>query len=869
MEQTGKKRAFGLLIGCLIFGVLSSKAVEENASVEQRFAQPDIGSVPDFQKHIVPLLGKLGCSSAKCHGSFQGAGDFRLSLFGFDFQKDHAALLGEASSEDENRVNLTAPERSLILLKPTRQIKHRGGEVIEKDSWEYNLLHRWIEAGAKGAQMLKPENRGSASKPVFSKEGITFFNEKILPLFEKNCYECHGNNQSKGDFQLKAREDVLLGGASGEPAIVPGNIEKSLLIEAVRHTDPDFQMPPERKLEEEEIKDLEKWVAQGAPWPDTSYLAPAQTAKKLKQLHFEPSEILFLNTGDSAQIKIVAEWGDGEREDVTSLTRFRANDDAVVEVDVSGLATSSGKGDTHIVALYDNGIAAIPVLRPLSGDHPRIDVTKYSNPIDKLVGEKLNKLGITPSAICSDTEFLRRVSIDLTGTLPSPDEVLAFIADQAADKRIRKIDELLERPSYAAWWANKLCDFTGCNPTSISSLLEVAREDGYVKATRWYDWIYEKITSNRPYVELVEGIMLADLSRGSGGGMPYFWTRQSLEEPNDTAMSVAHSFLGIQLQCAECHKHPFDQWTQNDFADFSNFFDSPMLKTGRKRRSSSSASTDRKELSLLRSHRVTIRDEDPREPIMDWLKREDNPWFARSFVNRVWAGYFNVGIVEPTDEFTPSNPPSNPGLLNWLAQGFIENGYDMKWLHRQIVSSETYQRSWRPNKTNRDDLRNFSRGIPRRIPAEIIYDAMKQATAKTDQLEKVRTDLKRRGTGHLSMRMAGTHAMKVFGKPDRAINCDCERVNQPTLLQSIFLQNDPLVRMRLDNSGWITEVSESGQTDFLRLINEAWLRSLNRLPRPEEIARAKKHLSETPSTEEGLTDLLWALMNTKEFILNH
>lgn len=334
-------------------------------------------------------------------------------------------------------------------------------------------------------------------------------------------------------------------------------------------------------------------------------------------------------------------------------------------------------------------------------------------------------------------------------------------------------------------------------------------------------------------------------------------------------MSVAHSFLGIQLQCAECHKHPFDQWTQNDFADFSNFFDSPMLKTGRKKRSSSSASADEKELSLLRSHRVTIRDEDPREPIMDWLKREDNPWFARSFVNRVWAGYFNVGIVEPTDEFTPSNPPSNPALLDWLARGFVKSGYDMKWLHRQVVSSETYQRSWRPNKTNRDDLRNYSRAIPRRIPAEVIYDAMKQATAKTDQLEKVRTDLKRRGTGHLSMRMAGTHAMKVFGKPDRAINCDCERVNQPTLLQSIFLQNDPLVRMRLEYSGWIDEVGESGRKDFLRLINEAWLRSVNRLPRPEEVARAKQHLSSTPSTEEGLTDLLWALMNTKEFILNH
>ena len=869
MEQTGKIRTFAFLIYFLLAGILSGKAGEGIASPELRFAKPGSSSVPDFQKHVIPLLGKLGCSSAKCHGSFQGAGDFRLSLFGFDFQKDHAALLEEASSEEGNRINLKTPERSLILLKPTRQIKHRGGEIIEKDSWQYNLLNRWIETGAKGAQMQKTENRTRPSDQVFSKEGITFFNKKILPLLQNNCYECHGNNQSKGDLQLNSRDDALLGGGSGGAAIVPGNIEKSLLIAAVRHTDPDLQMPPERKLEDDEIKDLERWVALGAPWPDSTDLAPVQSAKKLAKLQYEPSEILFVNSGDTAQIKIVAEWKDGEREDVTSLARFLTKNDAVVMVNESGLATSSGKGDTHIVALYDNGIAAIPVLRPLADNQAKLDITKYPNSIDKLVGKKLNKLGITPSGRCSDTEFLRRVSIDLTGTLPSPDEVISFTANPSANKRMLKINELLERPSYAAWWANKLCDFTGCNPTSISSLLEVAREDGYVKATRWYDWIYEKIASNRSYVELVKGIMLADLSSGEGDGMPYFWTRQSLEEPKDTAMSVAHSFLGIQLQCAECHKHPFDQWTQNDFVDFASFFDSPKLKTGRKRRSAGPSRKDEKELSLLRSHKVTIRDNDPRKPIMDWLSREDNPWFTRSFVNRVWAGYFNVGIVEPTDEFTPSNPPSNPALLDWLAQGFVKRGYDMKWLHRQIVSSETYQRSWRPNETNREDLRNYSRAIPRRIPAEVMYDAMKQVTAKSDQLEKVRTDLRRRGTGHLSMRMAGTHAMKVFGKPDRAINCDCERVNQPTLLQSIFLQNDPLVRMRLENSGWISEVGESPSIDISELINEAWLRSVNRLPRQEEVSRAKKHLANTSSTEEGMTDLLWALMNTKEFILNH
>ena len=869
MENLVKINCYTVLRCILLAGIVNVAAVEDPPSPDIRFAKQDSSATPDFQKHVIPLLGKLGCSSAKCHGSFQGAGGFRLSLFGFDFQRDHAALTEESSSEDGSRINLNSPAQSLILLKPTKQIKHRGGEIIEKDTWEYNLLHRWIETGAEGIQIAKMDPVVAPAKPAFSKEGIQFFNEKIQPILVNNCYECHGNNQSKGDLQLKSREDALIGGASGKAAIVPGNIKKSLLMEAVSHSNPDLQMPPERMLEASEIADLENWIAKGAPWPDSTDLVPVQSGKKLARLHYDPLEILFQNSGDSTQIRIVAEWEDGEKEDVTALARFRTNNNAVAIVDETGIATSSGKGDTHIVALYDNGIAAIPVLRPMTDMSGKIDVTKYLNPVDKFVAEKLNKLGITPSGQCSDTEFLRRVSIDLTGTLPSPDEVSSFISSPSANKRNDKINELLERPSYAAWWANKLCDFTGGNPASISSLLEVATENGYVKATRWYDWIYEKISTNQSYLDLVEGIMLSDVSRGVGEGMPYFWTRQSLEEPKDTAMSVAHSFLGIQLQCAECHKHPFDQWTQNDFVDFSRFFDTPMLKNGRKRRSSNPSATEEKELSLLRSHKVKIKDNDPRIPIMDWLQQKDNPWFARSFVNRVWAGYFNVGIVEPTDEFTPSNPPSNPELLNWLTQSFIDGGYDMKWLHRQIVSSETYQRSWRPNETNRDDLRNYSRAIPRRIPAEVIYDAMKQATAKTDQLESVRADMKRRGTGHLSMRMAGTHAMKVFGKPDRAINCDCERVNKPTLLQSIFLQNDPLVRMRLDNSGWISEVSEKKDNDVKALINEAWLRSVNRPPSQTEVNRAKQHLASASSTEEGLTDLLWALMNTKEFILNH
>jgi len=258
---------------------------------------------------------------------------------------------------------------------------------------------------------------------------------------------------------------------------------------------------------------------------------------------------------------------------------------------------------------------------------------------------------------------------------------------------------------------------------------------------------------------------------------------------------------------------------------------------------------------------------------MDWMRDPQNPWFARVFVNRVWAGYFGRGIVDPPDQFTPANPPSHPELLDWLATGFVENSYDMKWLHRQIATSDAYQRSWRPNPTNRLDRRNFSRSIPRRIPAEVIYDALKQVTAAPSQQAEVRNHLRRRASGHLSMRMAGTHAMRVFGKPERSLNCDCERVNEPTLLQAIFTQNDPLVRMRIADSDWIIEIHDAegndAPPDKINLVRQVWLRTVGRYPRDAEVTRAMAHLASADSLADGIAELLWAMINTKEFLLNH
>lgn len=764
-------------------GISAAEIMEPAAS---RFQQRHTAAIPDFQKHVVPLLGQLGCNSAKCHGSFQGQGDFRLSLFGFDFTADHTALTDQASSETGSRLKIDAPADSLILLKPTEQIDHDGGTRFAKNSWEHHLLLRWIETGAQ-----------NTTKP-----------------------------------QTLVRLDV------------------------------------------------------------------------------EPAEIVFAAAQETASLKVTAVWSDGQREDVTCLSRFRTNNDAVVQIRDDATVIAKERGDTHIVIFYDNGVAAVPVMRPYSDLRTTVDLQQYTNPIDQFVAEKLVNLGLVPSATCSDTEFLRRVSIDMTGTLPTPTEIQAFRADSGDDKRQRKINQLLKRPAYAGWWANKLCDFTGCSPMAFGE--QTGLEVGHAYATQWYDWIYLRLKNNLPYDQLVEGIVLAksrsadqtssqyaaemssyvrrespaDFSQRKT--MPHYWTRNTVNENTEKALSFAHSFLGIQLQCAECHKHPFDKWTQRDFNDFSQFF-AGIQSRGRIGFPQFAAAQrglvvgwpelligneEEQTLGLLRSGDVTIAEgTDPRQPLMDWMREPNNPWFARAFVNRVWAGYFHVGIVDPPDEFTPANPPSNPRLLDWLAKGFIENGFDMHWLHRQITTSQTYQRSWRPNETNGNDQRNFSRAIPRRIPAEVLYDALKQVTAATSELEEVRTNLKRRAAGHLSMRMAGTHAMKIFGKPERALNCDCERVNEPTLLQSVFMQNDPLVRMRLADSNWIQEIQK--QTDMERpfdqnsILREAWLRTVNRPPTANEMDRAIKHLTTVDSFSAGLNDLLWALLNTKEFLLNH
>ncbi|MDP6445023.1 MAG: DUF1549 and DUF1553 domain-containing protein [Pirellulaceae bacterium] len=870
--------------------LLSSAAVAADDLIPpaaERFSAT-ADEVPDFQRHIMPLMGRLGCNGRACHGSFQGRGGLRLSLFGYDPKMDHEALTKVETDSGETLVNLKSPDDSPLIQYPTDADSHEGGERFEKGSWVSHLLDAWMRGKALGIE--KPQ--------------------------------------------------------------------------------------------------------------------------RLVQLEVLPSELVFAKPGEESQLQVIAHWDDGSKEDVTCLARFKTNNEAIAEIDENGRVVVMGRGDTHVVAFYDNGVTAVPVLTPvneLTGDkYPQVAV---ATKVDELVVAKLRKLGVIPSDVCSDGAFLRRVSLDIAGTLPTADEAAAFLADSSPDKRSRKIDELLERPAYAAWWATKFCDLTGNNPQNMG---EASFRNE--QSQQWYRWVYARLAENSPYDELVAGIIVsqgraadqsydeyaeemtsyvrtknaADFSQRKT--MPHYWARRTFRTPEDRALGVAYAFLGIRIQCAQCHKHPFDQWTQDDFKQFTGFFRgvtygvSPksredynemqeslglrgknggeirrmmaklardgktvpfreLFVAGPPRKNNNRSSNNRRRSSnaravsakLLAAEVVDLtKQADPRAPVMEWMRRKDNAYFSRALVNRVWAHYFHAGIIDPPDDLNLANPPSNRALLAHLSQGFIESGYDLKWVHREIANSDTYQRSWRANETNLADRRNFSRAVPRRLPAEVAYDALVQATASSSKLASLAADPMTRAISHSSVRGGATrYAMTVFGKPSREQTCDCERSDEPTLLQSVYLQNDRDVQTMIDRGGWLTELARqlkepapggqsgaagqianlqrqirqlrnqgkkkradelarrlnalrkrqaagttsnkrpadgkqrSSDVDHDELIRVAFLRTVTRTPNEDELADARSYLADSDSTVSGVRDLLWALLNTKEFVVNH
>jgi hypothetical protein len=744
---------------------------------------PVAGKAVDFERHVMGLFGRMGCNSGSCHGSFQGRGGFRLSLFGYDPSMDYQAV---ARDQMGRRVNAIAPEQSLLLLKATGQVPHGGGRRFSKDSWQYN------------------------------------------------------------------------------------------------------------------------------------------------------TEQAFAKAGDTAQLTVTASFADGSSENITTLCDFRVNDDAVAELVGAGQIKSLRPGDTAVVVSYRGNVIPVRALVPSPAaagfQYPNVPEVNF---IDREVFAKLKRMNVVPSDLANDNEFLRRVTIDAIGCLPTPEEARKFLADTDPQKREKKVDELLAHPMHAAMWATKFCDITGNN----TDLLEQPREK---RSKMWHDWFRKRLADNMPYDQIVKNVLCATSRDGKdpaewvkdvkaqeeamqkGFNSEYaqrttldlYWRRQNgniaIEQWGEKA---AAAFLGVRLECAQCHKHPFDRWTQVDYRAFANTFSqvkfavSPEAQqvVNEENKTRTKAGNNKNRLAPIReifSANGTVRGggkgaagtgplthpetnaplpakalggpeidlkkaADARVELFDWMRTRDNPFFARSFVNRIWGHYFGVGIVDPVDDFSLANPPSNDKLLDALAKDFIEHNYDIRQMERTILLSRTYQLSSMPNASNKFDRNNFSHSYVRRMMAEVVVDVLNSALSVSEDWGRdVPNGIRAIEVAPSRIQNANlAYIFRIFGRSPRTMACDCERSMEPALPQTLYLMTDSSLQQKLSKSRAV-ELAKSMKSDDDAL-DELFLATLTRMPTPAEKQSFAAYRAKKKDRQSALVDTLWALINTREFILNH
>jgi hypothetical protein len=825
---------------------------------------------PSYQRHVSALFSRLGCNSGACHGAVKGQNGFRLSLFGADPTGDAERLLREFGGRRIDRAN---PVASLLLKKATGQAEHGGGVRLQAGSTEYEIIRNWIATGAR----IDPESRSQVKKLRVS--------------------------------------------------------------------------PADR------------------------------TAR--------PSE--------SYPLKVEAGFADGSKEDVTAFCSFSSLDAASATVDAAGRVAARAPGESVIIVRFkaQPAMARVVVPRSVSGAFPD---DKPLNFVDRHVLAKLKSMNLPPAPLSDDAVFLRRVHLDVTGQLPAPAEVRAFLADSSPDKRSRKIEELLKRPGHAALWTLKFCDLLKAADYGVYADALSQEAD----APRFQAWVRARMDDNTPYDEFVERILLATSKEGhtaeeyakevaalmEGYGpenkdleiyrkrktLDLYWMRRGSDGLGG-AMQVAHSFLGLRLECAQCHRHPHDIWRQEDLLDFANFFmrvrtvgfqgdnekkfpdmaalkkkydnEAKQLETDIKKRKETegkkldaemkAAKTPedkkamtarmekfRKEMQdldrkakllpeigrrlLQAESRVlppgpaakvtstlgskeskTFRlpgdtepiavpaDRDPREFVMAWMRKPDNPYFAPAIVNRVWAHYFGRGIIDPPDNLSAFNPATHPELLKELGDGFIRNKYDLRWLHRTILTSRTYQQAnWQGEAPAEPSaMVNYASFPLRRLPAEVLLDAINTATGTTEKMDMKYyhwpDEISTVEAPFLPKNPFVTFVLETYGKPKRnaAVQCDCERDSSGSVFQVLTLANHPRLWEKVrDPAGRVAKLVKDIPNGAKR-IDELFLASLSRLPSDAERDACLKFVKDAGSPEKGLHGVLWSLVNTREFLLQH
>jgi hypothetical protein len=711
----------------------------------------------------------------------------------------------------------------------------------------------------------------------------SFLNDVVPILTRQGCNQgsCHGKVAGQNGFRLSLRgyapesDHRWLTREFDGRRIDPSYPERSLLLTkptgAAPHEGGRIFDPASR-----EYQVILDWIKAGAP-------GPRKDDPKLVRLDLEPKANVVKEMAE-VPLKATAEFSDGSKRDVTWLTKFDSNDAGAVSVSPAGLARALRPGETAIRASFQTEVAVAIVTVPFPNAIPAEHFAARNNFIDDAVNAKLAALRIDPSDLCSDEEFIRRAYLDAAGILPTPKEVREFLADARNDKRAKLIDAILSRPEFVDYWALQLSD-----------LFQNRKErDHDVRGTKgvrsFHDWLRKQVAANRPWDELARDVLTAKGSTTESPAVGYFIVtvgEHGEPERSEVTASVAQAFLGTRIGCAQCHNHPLERYTQDDYYHFAGFFSRVRLerkdpKAGvtnlkvshrdpNQNKNPVGASQPRtgqflKAQPLDRAETVIAPGEDPRVKLAAWMTDPKNEYFSGAMVNRVWKHYLGVGLVEPVDDLRATNPPTNPELWKALNREFVAQKYDLKHLMRVILNSRAYQRSSATRPANEADARFYSHYYARRLPAEVLLDAISQATGVPDQFPGYPLGLRATQLPDPTLK---SYFLSLFGRSERVTACACERNGEVTMPQLLHLQNGEEIvnKVRAADANLAKWLKELKGNDAV--MDELFLTTFSRLPTEKERQAVKKLLAAGEPRDEVFRDLFWALLNSKNFAFNH
>ncbi len=767
---------------------------------------------------------------------------------------DRQAVIAVATRNDEITLDVTAKA----------EFKLANGAIAKLDK---GTLHPLADGATK---LIVTYGEHKVEVPVTVKDAKiarpVSFNLDVMPVITRagcNVGSCHGAARGKDGFNLSlfgfdpGGDHYRITRELGFRRVNLAVPEESMFVEKANGRVPHTggkRFEPDSSY----CRTVTEWIAANVP-NDTGKVPT------VVRVDLYPEQVVLEGEGAKQQFIARAVYSDGSDRDVTDLAVFMSNNENSATMTPDGLVTAANRGEAFVMARFDTVTVGAQVLVLPKGLKYVAPKTQPNNYIDELVNNKLEKLRILPSDVCDDRTFLRRATIDLVGLLPTESEYNEFMNDKSADKRAKLVDRLIDRPEFSEIWALKWAEILLVR--TINN--RVDRKGAYL----YSKWLTDQIRENVPFDKVVKELLAT-----SGGNFRKPATNYYQTQPDalKTAENTAQVFMGIRTQCAQCHNHPFDRWTMDDYYSFASFFSQVGRKQGEDpretiiyNRGSGGLNHPVKKQSLppkyLGGPAPETEGKDRREVLATWLASADNPFFATSVANRVWDHFFGMGIVQPVDDIRVSNPPSNPELFEALGEHFTQYDYNLRQLVRDICNSQTYQRSTERNASNEDDEKNFAHGNVRRIRAESLLDCINEVTQQSDKFTSL-------PSGAHAVQIAdgaiSTYFLSTFGRSSRETVCAADVKTDPTLSQSLHLLNGTTIEGKVSGGNLVKRLLDQKKSPE-QVIGTLYLRCLSRKPSEEELSKLLAVVDAEKDKQKALEDIFWAVLNSREFVFNH